>query len=81
MKRANTLQHIFSLPGFRAKQRLHGVFGDPRVRIVELERRKKRPSAVGAARAIGLSMIGSSDRHEINQCLASTSGCSSRGAE
>ena len=62
MKHANTLQMLFSLPGFGAKQRLRGLFGDPLVRIVELERRKKLLSARAAALAIAPSTTGSNDR-------------------
>lgn len=42
MKYHKTLQELFSFPGFRAKQTLLGKFGDPKVRIIELVRRKKQ---------------------------------------
>lgn len=52
MKRANTLQKLFSFPGFRARQRLSGLFGDPLARVVDLERRKKGHSVPAAVLAI-----------------------------
>ncbi len=42
MKRAQTLSALFSFPGFRARSRLHGIFGDPHARLVTLVRRKNR---------------------------------------
>ncbi len=79
MKRANTLQEIFSFPGFRAKRRLSGVFGDPLARIVDLERRKKGLSALAVALAISLFTIGSNGKPETCQCLAGASIFASSG--
>lgn len=45
MKYHKTLQELFSFPGFRANHHLIGKFGNPKVRIVKLVRRKKQPSA------------------------------------
>jgi len=45
MKYHKTLQELFSFPGFRAKQTLLGRFGNPKIRIIELVRRKKQLSA------------------------------------
>lgn len=42
MKTKKTLQQLFSFPGFRAKQTLTGKFGDPKARIIELDRQKKQ---------------------------------------
>ena len=53
MKRIQTLSALFSFPGFRARSRLHGVFGDPHARLVTLVRRKKRQCARGVARGTG----------------------------
>lgn len=49
MKRIRTLSALFSFPGFRARSRLQGIFGDPRARLVTLVQRKKR----ACARAVG----------------------------
>jgi len=45
MKKNKTLHALFSFPGFKAKQRLQGKFGDPKARIIELKRQKKQQSA------------------------------------
>lgn len=42
MKQAQTLSALFSFPGFRARSRLQGIFGDPHARLVTLIRRKNR---------------------------------------
>jgi hypothetical protein len=49
MKTKTTLIAFYFFPGFRARARLQGVFGDPHARVVMLERRqKKRPVRVVA---------------------------------
>ncbi len=78
MRCVNTLQKLFSFPGFRAKQRLRGLFGDPMARVVELERRKKGLSAPVAARAISLSTIGNNGKRETCRCWAGASTFASR---
>ena len=57
MKRAHTLSALFSFPGFRARSRLQGIFGDPHARLVVLVRRKKRRCAPAAGPATAPSMI------------------------
>jgi hypothetical protein len=47
-KRQRRLSDGYSFAGFRARATVRGVFGDPDVRIVHLDRRSKKPS-VGAA--------------------------------
>ena len=56
MKHHKTLQALFSFPGFRAKQKLLGKFGDSKIRIVELVRRKKQHYAQIAIRRAVLTM-------------------------
>lgn len=54
MKTKRTFAELYSFPGFRAKAKFKGVFGDPHARIVELRRvQKKRhaPSAGGVGGA------------------------------
>ena len=41
MEKARTLEALFSFPGFIAKNKLKGKFGDPKVRFIDLERKKK----------------------------------------
>jgi hypothetical protein len=50
MKHIQTLSALFSFPGFRARSRLQGVFGDPHARLVALVRRKKLPCAPAVER-------------------------------
>ena len=58
MKRARMLCELYSFSGFRAAARLKGVFGDPDLRIVRLQR-KKRPAPVRAVAVHAVrSMIG-----------------------
>lgn len=78
MKRAKTLQLLFSLAGFRAKQRLRGLFGDPLVRIVELERRKKLLFALAAALVITPSTTSSYGRRATGRCWVGAFCCRSR---
>ena len=40
----------YSFAGFRAQATVRGVFGDPDVRVVKLDRRSKKPSAMAAVR-------------------------------
>jgi hypothetical protein len=47
-KRQRRLSDGYSFAGFRASATVRGVFGDPDVRIIRLDRRSKKPSA-GAA--------------------------------
>jgi accessory gene regulator protein AgrB len=42
MKQARTLRELFSFDGFIPKDQLEGKFGDPLVRIIDLERKKKQ---------------------------------------
>jgi len=57
MTQVQTLSALFSFPGFHARSRLQGIFGDPHARLVTLVRRKKLPCARAAGRGLGLSTI------------------------
>jgi hypothetical protein len=80
MKQAKTLEQLFSFPGFRAKQRLSGIFGDSGARVVELARRKRGHFALAVASAISRSMIEGRRKCETNQSWAGASMCALRGA-
>ena len=45
MKNTQTLSAMFSFPGFLARSRLQGIFGDAHARLVTVVRRKKPPRA------------------------------------
>ena len=53
MKTGRSLRELLSVPGFVASAKLRGIFGDPKARIVQLRRRKKRPFAQIAGSAAG----------------------------
>ena len=57
MKKSKTLLELFSFPGFVAKNQLEGKFGDPKVRIIELQRKKKWLSVLCADVATAVIMI------------------------
>ncbi len=44
MKNPKTIRSLFAFPGFTAKSKLVGIFGDRYARIIQLKRRKKQPS-------------------------------------
>ncbi len=62
MKRTKTLSALLSFPGFRARSRLQGVFGDPHGRRVVLVRRKKRRCVPAVEPGLGPSTTGSHGR-------------------
>lgn len=57
MKKARTLRELFSFNGFTPKQQLEGKFGDPKLRILQLERKKKRQAALDVTLSIVAFMI------------------------
>lgn len=52
MKKYKTIKTLFSFEGFRAQQRLQGILGDNKGRVVELKRQKKEASVQDVKRAI-----------------------------
>ena len=50
MKRKRQLNDEYTFPGFRVKPVVHGVFGDPKARVVTLVRRSKKHAAVTAVK-------------------------------
>ena len=57
-KRHRRLSDGYSFAGVRAKATVRGVFGDPDVRIVRLERRSKKRFAAVAGRSGSAGTIG-----------------------
>lgn len=55
MGKQKTLRDEYRFPGFRPKAQLCGIFGDPRARIIRLERTQKKRCAEGAVGGIGAS--------------------------
>src|SRR5450755_4091761 len=51
-KRLRRLWGAYAFPGFRPRPTVRGVFGDPKARVITLERRsKKRPAAAVVERS------------------------------
>ena len=47
----------YRFPGFRPKAEIKGIFGDPKARVIQLERRQKKVSAAAVERYAGFSTI------------------------
>jgi hypothetical protein len=45
MKTCKTLSELYSHPGFRARNKLTGIYGDRYARVIKLVRRQKKPFA------------------------------------
>jgi len=57
MKKARTLREMFSFNGFTPKNELKGKFGDPKIRVIKLDRKKKQQAALDAVQFILTSTI------------------------
>ena len=57
MPKQRRLQDAYRFPGFQPLARVRGVFGDPKLRIVQLVRRRKKRRVVSAGRCIERSTI------------------------
>jgi hypothetical protein len=52
MGKKRGLQDEYQFPGFRPSPEIRGIFGDPKARIIRLERTQKKRHAVVVARHI-----------------------------
>jgi hypothetical protein len=79
MRKRQRLVDLYGFPGFRPRAGVGGVFGDPKARVVFLERREKKPAAGCAAGARVESTNASFDGYEIfrREKRASTSSARS----
>ncbi len=57
MKTKKTFNDLYSFPGFRARSKLTGIFGDSPARLVTLVRCKKKWNAAHAAQPVIASTI------------------------
>ena len=71
-KRRRRLSDGYGFEGFRARQTVRGVFGDPQVRIVSLDRRSKKRCAAVAEASSGAGTTGACARFAI--CPARATG-------
>ena len=74
MNNLKRLSDAYRFPGFAPRINLKGLFGDPRSRIISLQRRGKKQFAVHAKGFLGVFMTGKPDWCEINpvEIFAST---------
>ena len=52
MRKRRSLLDEYRFPGFRPKAAVKGIFGDPKARVIRLERTQKKRYAVHAAKHI-----------------------------
>jgi len=50
MEKKRQLLDEYRFPGFRPRSDVHGVFGDPKARVIRLERKQKKRSVDVAAK-------------------------------
>jgi hypothetical protein len=72
MDKKRRLLDEYQFPGFRPRSRIKGIFGDPRARIIRLERTQKKRHAVAAAPYIAVTTTKQYDAYGI--CPAGRSG-------
>jgi len=87
MGKKRGLQDEYQFPGFRPRPEIRGIFGDPKARIIRLERTEKKRAVVVAASHIEVTTTRRCDRY--GTCPAETliytwkwksGGCSASGA-
>jgi hypothetical protein len=71
-RKRKRLLDAYRFPGFRPLDELHGIFGDPRARVIPLVRRSKKPSAGIAVERMQVGTTGA--RGERETCPAATRG-------
>jgi len=52
MGRTKRLLDEYQFPGFRPRSKIQGLFGDPKARVIRLQRTQKKQHAVVAAQCI-----------------------------
>ena len=73
MSKRKSLLDAYRFPGFRPKATIQGIFGDPKARVIRLERRQKKRRVAGVGLRIGVSTIGRSDAY--GTCRAGRCAC------
>jgi hypothetical protein len=59
MDKQRRLEDAYRFPGFEPEKTVRGVFGDPKARIVRLQRRRKKRPVVSVGNGRGASTIAS----------------------
>jgi hypothetical protein len=65
MGKKRRLLDEYQFPGFRARSEIQGIFGDPKARVIRLERTQKKQHAVAAAPCIAVITTRQNDRYGI----------------
>ena len=65
MGKKRRLLDEYQFPGFRPRSKIRGIFGDPKARVVRLERTQKKLHAVAVARYIAVITTRQCDRYGI----------------
>ncbi|MEE8403589.1 MAG: hypothetical protein V3R93_07535 [Candidatus Hydrothermarchaeaceae archaeon] len=58
MSKRRSLLDAYRFPGFRPRATIKGIFGDPKARVIRLERRQKKRRAAFAAQRTGVFTTG-----------------------
>lgn len=61
MQKKRTLTDLYRFPGCKPKSTVHGVFGDPYARVINLERQEKKLFVGYVERFIGPFVLAKSD--------------------
>jgi len=65
MGKTRRLLDEYHFPGFRPRSKIQGIFGDPRARVIKLDRRQKKLYAVVAALCIAVTTTRRYDKYGI----------------
>src|SRR5262245_45531823 len=80
MAKFKQLLDLYRFPGFVPRPRVRGVFGDPRVVVFTLQRRRKKRRAASVARCLGPTTTSDPDVPGISRVATSGSTSPTRGA-
>jgi len=65
MGKKRRLLDEYQFPGFRPRSKIQGIFGDPKARVIGLDRTQKKRHAVAAALYIAVITTRQNDRYGI----------------
>jgi len=65
MGKKRRLLDEYQFPGFRPRSKIQGTFGDPKARVIRLERNQKKRHAVAVAPCIAVITTRRNDRYGI----------------
>ena len=65
MGKTRRLLDEYHFPGFRPRSKIQGIFGDPRARVIKLDRRQKKVRVAVAGLCMGVTTTRPYDKYEI----------------